>query len=79
MEQRLAKANDERRATKVECDALRRDKEKTLEREAQRAKAPGGRAPGPTAKGGPEGPTAERVVVGGAPRPAGTRLLLAGA
>ena len=83
MEQRLAEANEEKRAAEVERDALRRDKEhltakvKTLEREAQRAK--GGRALGPTAEGEPEGPTAERAVGGGAPNPAGTRFLLAGA
>ena len=69
----------------MERDALRRDKErltfkvKTLERDEQRAKAPGGRAAGPMAEGEFQGPTAERVVVRGVPNAAGTRFLLAGA
>ena len=81
MEQCLAKANDEKRAAEVECDAFCRDSEgltkvQTLEREAQRAK--GGRAPRRIVEGELEGPTAERAVVGGAPNPTGTRFLLAG-
>ena len=70
----------------MEGDAFRRDKQrftaqvKTLEREAaQRSRAWRGRAPGPAAEGEAEGPTAKRVVVGGAPNAAGTRFLLAGA
>ena len=62
--QRLAKANNDRRAAEVECDALRRDKlrlsaqAKTLERDvAERAKAPWGWAPGPAVEGEAEGPT----------------------
>ena len=67
----------------MDFDALCRDKEhltakvKTLEQEAaQRARAPGGRAPGRMAQGEAEGPTPER---GGAPNAAGTRFFLAGA
>ena len=57
LEQRLPQANNDRRSTEVECDALRRDKERlkakleTMGREALRAKAPGGMAPRPTAEG----------------------------
>ena len=84
LEARLAKANEDRRAAEVERDALCRDKDrlttkvKILEREvAQRARAPGGKAPGPTAEGEAQGPTAERGV--GAPNATGARFLLAGA
>ena len=70
----------------MERDALGSDKEcltakmKPLERQAQRAKAPGARAPGPMAEGEAEGPTVRRVVGGGGvPNAAGIRFLLAGA
>ena len=68
MEQRLARAHEDKRASEVECDSLRWDKERltakvdTLEQEVRRAN--GGSAPAPTAEGEAESLTAERVVGG---------------
>ena len=87
LENRLSRANEDRRAAETQFTAATRErvrlafKVNTLDRDLGTArKATGGRPPGQTGKGaeGAEVPTAERAGGGGGGTPAGVRYLLAG-